>query len=55
MWITFVHVRSESGDDYYYHWVGSLSDEEITIRLIDELGDEYDHCYTEFQESFELG
>lgn len=42
---TFVHCKSESGDDYYFGYPEDLSDSEAQIRVGRELGNESDYMW----------
>lgn len=52
--LTFVYVSSESADHYFFHWPGHLTDDQIQQRLLDQLGEELEHCYIEHQEYLEF-
>lgn len=42
---TFIHARTESGDDYYFVAPGRLADDEVENYLKAELGEEAEYVW----------
>lgn len=43
MKISFIHVKTESGDDYYFDVYGEATKEELPLLMWNLMGDESDY------------